>query len=287
MYVGGIEVRTVTATPLRIVGTGATLDGSDGGLRVMAGGNVFIRGVTVTGTNAVVTCGSTPAPQSALRIEDSLLLANDTSLMGSVNCKFTMVSVELRGGAGQNGGLAPGSDTIFEGDRLRVHSSGLGTLGIQPLGSRISMRVTNSIFEDVYVAFTTFDSGQPGSRFEFGYNTFVMRKADNGIGCESNSGTAYRMTRFADNILLGPGVANAVTGTDCILQNNVIYPQPAGALGNIIMDPQLIDFAANDFRLRPTSPAIGEGGVAISTDHDYVGASRPQGNGPDIGAYEQ
>jgi hypothetical protein len=288
-YVGGIEVDVVTTMPLRIVGTGATLDGPQFGLRVIGGSNVFIRGTSITGTDQVVTCGDAQSPQSALRIEESLLFAADRALMTSVNCRVTMFSAELRGGAGQNGALAPGSDTIFEGDRLKIHSSGLGTLAIQPLGSRISMRVTNSILEDVYVAFTTFDSAQPGSRFDFGYNTFVMRRADNGILCQSNSGSAHRTTRFADNILLAPGVTNAVenAASDCYLQNNVIYPEPAGAIGNIVMDPQLVDFAAGDFRPRPTSPAIGRGGIAIPTDHDFLGTSRPQGSGPDIGAFEQ
>ena len=214
-----------------------------------------------------------------------------TTLVLSYNCRLTMSAVELRGGGGDNIAIAISSDSVFEGDRLKIHSSGLGELALFPLGSRITMRITNSVMEDVDVSFTTFDTQPPGTRIEFGFNTFVMRKPNLSIGCESNSGSAYRSTRFENNILLSlaPGATDVVTGNNCILTNNVLLPQTTLALGNFVMDPQFVDVENNNFRLRAGSPALGTALTApiITSDHDYAGASRPQGFGPDIGAYEQ
>jgi hypothetical protein len=52
------------------------------------------------------------------------------------------------------------------------------------------------------------------------------------------------------------------------------------------VDPKFVSAATGDFRLLPTSPAIGAGATLSSITSDIVGTAVPQGSGPDIGAYE-
>jgi hypothetical protein len=61
----------------------------------------------------------------------------------------------------------------------------------------------------------------------------------------------------------------------------------AGFVGdgtNLDVDPLFVNAAGGDYRLRAGSPAIDAGAAASGTD--VTGMARPQGSGPDIGAYE-
>lgn len=51
-------------------------------------------------------------------------------------------------------------------------------------------------------------------------------------------------------------------------------------------DPQFVDAASHDYRLQATSPCI-DAGTSSGAASDFEGAPRPQGDGPDMGAYEQ
>ena len=276
LYEGGVEVRTPMQLPLEIVGTGAMLDGVEGGLRVSGGSNLVVRGISASGANRAVTCGEAQGPSTTLVLENSV--ASD--VVNSSNCNLTMSAVEC-------GVLAISSDTIFEGDRLHIRAE--TTAGAHLLGSRIQFRLTNSVLEDALVLFSTFDTQPPGTRASFGFNTFVLRNEGSAIACVSNSGSAHRVVRFENNIVFAPALTAAVDGNDCFLSNNVLMPQPNNPLGNLVVDPQLVDAENGDFRLRATSPAIDAGrmGPTIFTDHDFLGIGRPQGGAADIGAYEQ
>ncbi|HSC88348.1 MAG TPA: choice-of-anchor Q domain-containing protein [Polyangiaceae bacterium] len=56
--------------------------------------------------------------------------------------------------------------------------------------------------------------------------------------------------------------------------------------GNRTGDPLFVDLATGDYRLQADSPAIDAGNEDNSPDHDLGGVPRPQGDAPDIGAFE-
>ena len=80
--------------------------------------------------------------------------------------------------------------------------------------------------------------------------------------------------------------------------NNVLYGNPSGptrvngsiidfSKGNTVADPLLADRSQNNYHLKSASPALGKSLPAYTPRYDADGLTRPQGNGPDIGAYER
>ncbi len=55
----------------------------------------------------------------------------------------------------------------------------------------------------------------------------------------------------------------------------------------LVGDPRFVDVDADDYRLGPGSAAIDRALPEYSTAADFRGVSRPQGEGPDLGAYER
>lgn len=81
------------------------------------------------------------------------------------------------------------------------------------------------------------------------------------------------------------------------IDHNVIYaykvaPAEGGCShvdtsgGNTLADPRFVNYASRNLHLQPGSPAVDQASSAWSETSDADGRSRPQGAGPDIGAFE-
>ncbi|HPC42600.1 MAG TPA: right-handed parallel beta-helix repeat-containing protein [Spirochaetota bacterium] len=79
----------------------------------------------------------------------------------------------------------------------------------------------------------------------------------------SDISAEYTMAQFADY--------QALTGLDA---------------HSLAEDPQFVDAASHDYRLQAPSPCI-DAGTSSGVTLDFGGTPRPQGRGPDMGAYEQ
>jgi hypothetical protein len=91
-----------------------------------------------------------------------------------------------------------------------------------------------------------------------------------------------------DNSIITAATGNAVTGTACVLNYSLAFPQSAALTGahNLTSgDPRFVDPASN-FSLSAASPAIDAADPAATDMVDLVGTPRPQGIRDDLGAYE-
>ncbi len=97
-----------------------------------------------------------------------------------------------------------------------------------------------------------------------------------------------------NNILLNhPGFGLIVGGTSSVkCTHNCFYGNASSALSGVSCtnalssDPQLWDKDVGDYRLLRSSPCI-DAGVDVGLTRDFAGTFVPQGNAPDIGAFEK
>ena len=120
-----------------------------------------------------------------------------------------------------------------------------------------------------------------------GSGTILAGRFENNI-CADSTGAS---SSGALNVFLDTGASWTMT-----FAHNAYYNNAGGNLSTtgvsigdigaaVIIDPQFVNPAAGDLRLRSTSPAIDAGAPQALSD-DIAGAARPQGAGFDIGAYE-
>jgi hypothetical protein len=271
-----IMATAFTTTPINIVATGATLTGDSN-----FNANLSFRGVNDAATTAFaanVACSSAATgPVSRLAFRDSTF---DHVNFSFGRCEVTITTTDLH-----KAGFFIGSNTTLVADQIRIHE--LSSLDYQQDQVGISTQITNSVLEDVDIITQIDASASPASHLTFAYDTIVFTAQDSQLVCSPTAGQAMH---FEDSILvaLAPPTSqpDVINGTSCVLQHNVLFPQPPGLANNILADPQFI--SATDFHLQPTSPAIDAAmpSTGLTTDHDFDGTARPQGPASDIGAYE-
>jgi chitodextrinase len=103
-----------------------------------------------------------------------------------------------------------------------------------------------------------------------------------------SSGGGFGLRTYWESAGIGTGnqaVRNLMYGNT---NDNTWYP--GGGMtenASILLDPRYVNSGAGDFRLQTGSPAVDTANSGYSTTRDYAGAPRPQGAGPDLGAYER
>jgi hypothetical protein len=283
VYAGSINIHATTNAPVRFVASGANLV-SDTPIAVADGAKVEIRGITAAGASFTVNCDSTTANWSTVLITDSkLVFGSDVGTLVTVGkCFATFERSDLE--ANDNSGVTLGTDAVFIANRSRFHSS--GQFGVGSFGSKIAVRITNSVLEHVFFLWNAGGSAPGDSLVTLAFNTIVLD--GQGLDCSMNSTSQYRTSLYENNIVVATNVNSSVMGTTCTLSHNILYPFTGTVGTNIVADPLFVNAAAGDYHLDGASPAVDAavpGDIVPSADYD--GAARPQGAAPDIGAFER
>ncbi|GAA3398360.1 right-handed parallel beta-helix repeat-containing protein [Cryptosporangium minutisporangium] len=143
--------------------------------------------------------------------------------------------------------------------------SGIG-LAVESGGSARNVRIFNNLLH-----------GNPGGGIDFWVGTY------SDVAIYNN--TIYRNGRAA--IRLNTGSVTKSVATNNIIYGNPLYDVPGITMSNnLTSDPEFVDLAAGDVRLKESSPAIDAATPGRAPAFDLTGAARPVGAGPDLGAYE-
>lgn len=290
-YLANIIVSTGS---MLIVGTGARVDAqstsANGVLNVLRGADVTIRGLHFNLAHGALFCGGgadPTAPGGNLSLRDLTVDARTPYKLDMSGCTTILRGVKFVNGGGDGGSFILRDRSSLDGDRIHFANVGYPLV----MGIATTLTIKNSVFENVMIVLDPQDTGATMSRVLFAFNT--MYTSGSSIAFYRQATTTSLSAIVENNILVSgsPNATNAVTcpAPDCIVRNNVVFPQAMALPGtNIVMEPKLVNPAMGDYRLRPDSPAIGAAMPSGpgATDHDFTGIARPQGSAPDIGAYE-
>lgn len=285
-YVNSLSV--TGSTNLQFVATGANIVvvGDTPAVVVDNGANVDIRNLTST-SERFIGCGlaSTSAPISTVSIRESTYtgIASGTELE-TQRCKLTLTNVELFPSSTVVG-YRDDSTITFD----RVHVRGSDAHSFQGVGSRVNVEVVNSVFEGTDFTFLYTDPNGPATRIRFVHDTFLLSSPTHLC---SNTGSpvpgflisfenSIAVTKFGGNAFAAPNTNN------CSFAKLMLAQQTSPLPGMEVADPQFVDLAGRDFRLKSSSPAIDAAvSGSINPTTDIIGVSRPQGPASDLGAYE-
>ncbi|MBI5788619.1 MAG: right-handed parallel beta-helix repeat-containing protein [Candidatus Schekmanbacteria bacterium] len=156
-----------------------------------------------------------------------------------------------------------------------------------------SFRITNSILANNRAAFEGGGIFCEATTFVALHVTFFSNSAKESggaISCDKKSGgTVVNSILWGDT---AQGTANEIYLKESGLQ--ISYSAVQGGRsgeGNISAEPKFMDLFKGDYRLKEGSPCIDKGTAAPDKnyklpDEDMAGRKRPQGKGPDMGAFE-
>lgn len=151
------------------------------------------------------------------------------------------------------------------------------------------VRVTNSVFDRVFMTMNSRDDAPDRSEYHVSFSTFVLGTTPQ--LCE-NPYNYPRVAIFENNIFYSLQLQDVIIGNPsaCSFAGNITHPQEPDLGGtNIDQDPRFVDLQGKDYRLQPGSPAIDAAVPSSGPElgHDFAGTPRPQGTRKDIGAFER
>ena len=160
--------------------------------------------------------------------------------------------------------------------------------------SMTGISIYNNILYGNAVGFSVGSISVPANTFSFTFiNNTIYNNSYGGITLGNASYILSGIVR--NNIIVGTS-GNILTslsgsGSQVVIDHNLFY-NPGGYNAsniygtNYIQADPLFNNPPTDFSLQSGSPAINAGSATAAPATDYIGTSRPQGVGYDIGAYE-
>jgi CSLREA domain-containing protein len=256
--------------------TGAPFPGG-GGIYLFDASSAYIAGNEIRGNSVIGNAGGGGgiAEQFSdnVEIRDNVLVDNE-----AFTWSYSGAAIEIN-----NHSSAPA--TVITGNWIAGNNTRFGGAVHVEFSSLVSLTnnlIVDNADEGLYLIASTTgitaahntiaSNGQSGialdDSFLHLYNTLVI--SNSGYGVESVGTPASGINRHA----------NDVWGNTLGRSNFSLSPFFLEA------DPRFFDASAKDYALRAGSPCIDTGAPQHATPASYNGLTRPQGDGPDIGAYE-
>jgi hypothetical protein len=234
-------------------------------------------------------------------IENSLgTSAANVYLSGSAN-HIELTKNEIRYGQDQ-GVFADNTTSYLQFLGNRVHDNGRNHVSGQHQSHAFYVEGSHDLFANNLIYNHPYGFGlqiYPANHDTVVVDNTVVASAHSSIVL-GGSGGVYNIT-IRNNILYGDNWGVEMDTTcptgPVTIDNNVMYAYSVAPIqggcssvvngGNILSDPMFVAYASRDLQLQSGSPAVDKGTNAWSATSDFNARSRPQGAGPDIGAFER
>lgn len=290
------ETVTITNKKISFLGSGAIHTGeAPDSFKIGDRADVFVRDLEFDLSRGHLQCRATAGNPRARMILRNVVVREPTSNHVQVrDCNVLISGAEIL----ELGSLtifSVGRNSLVDIDRTTFRASGsspFSAVFISELGSDINgsdaaavdVRIINSVFDDVNVLFALGSASQ----VRFAYNTHSIQNLNNTspvFTCDQSVGAA---TVTVDNSILHRTGQDAVVGSNCSFNHNLITFQNVPVDGsNMYDEARFANLAGHDYRLRSDSLARDSAGSTnLDTDHDHANTVRPQGPAKDIGAFE-
>ena len=252
----------------------------------------------IASTDELVGCGGGIQSLGSLTLNQSQVNANEASRGGGV-CALSTITASgtifksntatLQGGAlfSQN------ATTLLHNTFLRNKADVSGSaLDLAQRGLGRSELINNVWLEqqgpaEVMCLFCV--SQNLGQQVTVAHNTIANAESRSIDAIVVEAG----QVNLVNSIIVNHKVGVQQQGGQVQTSRNLYFDNGQDELGNIsssnnhlTADPRFVDAANGNYRLQADSPAVGQAFADFSPTVDRRGVHRPQGNGPDIGAYE-
>jgi hypothetical protein len=280
---------TLSATRIRVIGEGATLDLTPvdfdpiAGITVNMDAQVLIDGLRVANLSVA---GGISCESSQLTLRRVTVDGNEGEGVSASNCALIIEESRITGNSerGVAASGAVGGNLVIERSLIADnYTGGINSFDISGLLIRNNLILRNSNLGEYHGALRLTGTG-PNSFVT--YNTIVGNRVnENYIGIIACGGAV-----LSSNIIWGnefPGTVDQTIDMGCEdVRNNLSDSTLEGKPQNYLGDPAFASASDDDYRLMPGSLAIDLGDPTLANLLDYAGNPRPQGAGPDIGALE-
>ncbi len=282
---------TLSAKTVDVIGEGATLDltpvdfDTAAGITVNTGAQVTIDGLRVT--NLSVGNGI-ECSDATLTLRQVTSDSHEGNGVNASNCPLIIQESRITGNSELGvAAYVPNGDSgnlVIERSLIADNYGGGINSSVTPLLIRNNLILRNSNLSEYNGAISLNGTGTDAY---ITYNTIVGNRVNDAYIGIIQCGSAV----LSSNIIWGnewpPSPDDQTLSLDCTqVRNNVSDSTLNDISNNVLGDPLLVAPAMDDYHVMPNSPAIDRGEAGLANLFDYAGNPRPQGAGPDVGAFE-